>query len=87
MSTKPRLPARVFYGTIVAGMLLGVGLGVLSGWLYLDSGDRKPTGRRIWDGSAEAFVIPIGVMVGATFGGVAGFVAAAAWDRRSQRGN
>lgn len=82
---KPRLPARVFYGLIVAGVLLGASFAAVGGWLYLESGDRKPTGRRVWDGTAEDFVIPVAVMVGATFGGLAGFAAAAVWERRRLR--
>ena len=43
-----------------------------AGWAYLHFGDRKPTGRRIWDADAGDFVIPVCVMIGATFGGLAG---------------
>lgn len=73
---KLRLSARVFYGIIVAGVLFGIAACVAAGWAYLELGDRKPTGRRIWDSEAESFVIPICVMVGATFGGMAGVAAA-----------
>ena len=83
MIAKPRLSARVFYGVIVAGVLLGIAGCVAAGWAYLLSGGRKPTGRRIWDADAESFVIPICVMVGATFGGMAGVLAAVVWDRRT----
>lgn len=83
VATRPRLPARVFYGVIVAGVLLGIAVCAVAGWWYLNSGDAKPTGRRIWDADAEAFVIPICVMIGATFGGLAGVAAAVLWDRRA----
>lgn len=78
----PRLPARMFYGVIVAGVLLGITACAAAGWVYLRFGDVKPTGRRIWDADAAAFVIPICVMIGATFGGLAGVAAAVLWDRR-----
>lgn len=84
-ATKPRLPARVFYGLILSGVVLGASLAALGGWAYLAFDDRKPTGRRIWV-DARDFVIPVAVMMGATFGGVLGFAAAAVWDRRRGRG-
>jgi hypothetical protein len=79
---KPCLSARVFYGVILAGVLSGCVLAAISGWVYLIAGDRRPTGRRIWDGTAEDFLIPIGMMVGATFGGLAGFGLAVILERR-----
>ena len=82
----PRLPARVFYGVILAGVVLGAVASAASAWLYLDAGDREPTGRRIWGDVAAGFVVPVAVMMGATFGGLAGFFAAAALDRRLTRG-
>jgi len=76
-----RLSARVFYGVILAGVLLGTVACAAAGWAYLEFGDRKPSGRRIWEGEAESFVIPISVMVGATFGGLAGVLAAVLLER------
>jgi hypothetical protein len=71
--TRPALPARFFYGIILAGFLLGTLSFSLGGWAYLLAGDRKPTGHRIWDGDiASVFVIPISAMLGATFGGLTG---------------
>lgn len=80
---KPRLPARVFYGVIVAGVLLGVTVFPFGGWLYLERGG-DPTGRRIWEADAGAFVIPICAMMGATFGGLAGFAVAVVLERRNR---
>ncbi len=80
-NASPGLPAWLFYGSIIAGLILGIAVCVLAGWSYLQVGDRKPTGRRIWDSNAEDFVIPICAMIGATFGGLAGVGAAIAWDR------
>lgn len=80
--TKSRLSARVFYGVIVAGLLLGIAVCTASGWAYLEYGERKPTGRRIWDSMAAEFVIPVCAIVGATFGGMLGVVAAVVWDSR-----
>ena len=77
---KPHLPARVFYGIIVAGIVLGIVLCALGGWAYLEAGDRKPTGRRAHRGSAEVFVIPVCVIVGGTFGGLGGVAVAVTWD-------
>jgi hypothetical protein len=81
-----RLSARAFYGVIVAGLVLGVAVCGAAGWAYLEYGDRRPTGRRIWDAMAAEFVIPVCVIVGATFGGVMGFVAAVFWDSRRSSG-
>ena len=77
----PRLPARTFYGVILAGLLLGVALAVGGALAYLH-GDRKPDARRIWGDVADALVVPVAVMVGGTFGALGGLAAAVAWDRR-----
>jgi hypothetical protein len=82
---KPQLTPRVFYSIIVAGVLLGAATCAAAGWAYLEYDDRKPTGRRIWDTDAGSFVIPISVMVGATFGGLAGFALAVILERRQQK--
>jgi hypothetical protein len=80
-----RLRARVFYGIIVAGVLAGAVACAATGWIYLESATAKPTGRRIWDGVAEQFVVPICVMIGATFGGLLGLLTAIAADFRTRR--
>ena len=82
---NPRLPARVFYGLIVAGVVLGALVCAAAGWASLEFGNTKPTGRRIWDGIADQFVVPVCVMVGATFGGLMGVAAAIACDKQVQR--
>jgi hypothetical protein len=75
----------VFYGIIVAGVVLGAGLSAVAGWAYIEWSEGKPTGRRIWDGNAEHFVVPISVMMGATFGGLAGLAAAIGLDLSARR--
>jgi hypothetical protein len=69
------LSARLFYGIILSGLLIGMYLSCLGGWLYLE-GDAKPTGRGIWEASASQFVLPICAIIGATFGGLIGVAAA-----------
>ena len=81
-SDAPRLPGRVFYGVIVAGVLLGALAAGVGAALYLQAGDREPTGRRVWGDVARGFVVPVAVMMGSTFGGLAGFAVAAVWDKR-----
>jgi hypothetical protein len=81
---KSRLPARVFYGVIVAGVLLGVAACAAAGWVYLHFGDHRPTGRQIWDADAGDFVIPVCVMIGATYGGLMGVAAAVILDRSTR---
>jgi hypothetical protein len=79
--TRQQLSARVFYGLILAGVVLGVIISSVGGWLYLlDSAHQKPTGRRIWETEAEQFVIPVCVMIGGTFGGVLGVASAVLWQ-------
>jgi uncharacterized membrane protein YhhN len=80
-----RLPARLFYGVVVMGVMLGALGCAAAGWWYLRFSEARPTGRRVWDGVAEEFVVPICVMIGATFGGLIGVAAAIALDRRVQR--
>lgn len=76
-ATRQQMSARIFYGLILAGVLSGVLVCSLGGYLYLsDAAHLKPTGRRIWEASAEQFVVPICVMIGGTFGGMAGVAAA-----------
>jgi hypothetical protein len=82
--SRPRLSARAFYGVIVAGVVLGALACGAGAWLYLDAGDREPTGRRVWGDVAREFVVPVAVMMGSTFGGLAGFFAAVVWERRHQ---
>lgn len=79
-----RLPAGVFYLVIAVGLLGGAALSAAAGWYYLNFGTQLPTGRRIWDADAASFVIPICVMIGATFGGLVGVGLAIAWDWRTR---
>ncbi len=82
---KSRLPASSFYGLIVFGVLAGVGLAAFGAWLYLEAGDRVPTGRRIWADLGASFVVPVAVMVGGTFGGLAGLAAAVISEKWSRK--
>jgi hypothetical protein len=82
---RPRLRGRVFYGIIAAGVVLGAAASAGMGWAYLEWSAGKPTGRRIWDGLAVHFVVPISVMMGATFGGLAGVAAAIGLDLSARR--
>jgi len=82
---KSCLSARIFYGLIVAGVVLGAAACAAMGWAYLEFGEVKPTGRRVWDGMADQFVLPVAVMIGATFGGLIGVAMAILWDGRKRR--
>ena len=73
--SQPHLSARLYYTIILSGLLIGTLMSCLGGWLYL-KGDAKPIGRGIWEESASQFVVPICAIVGATFGGLSGVVAA-----------
>jgi hypothetical protein len=77
-----RLPARAFYGIILAGFLLGIGLAAGSAWAYRAAGGRHAEGRGVYEGIADELVMPVAVMAGATFGGLAGFAAAVVMERR-----
>lgn len=79
------LPAGVFYGLIVAGVILGMSACAAGGWLDLKYGDAKPAGRRIWDGIADQFLVPVCVMIGATFGGLLGVALAITCDRQARK--
>lgn len=81
---KAQLPARVFYGVLLAGVLLGSCACGIAAWVYTESGDREPTSR-IWSDNAMSLVVPVGVMIGGTFGGLAGFLTAAIWEMRRCR--
>jgi hypothetical protein len=80
-----RLPARVFYGVIVAGVLLGAVAAGAGAWGYLASGAARPDARRIWADVADDLVIPVAVMMGGTFGGLAGVAAAVGLETWSAR--
>ena len=69
---SPRLPARAFYGLILAGVLLGALSAGGAAWAYLAFGADRPDARQIWGDVADTFVVPVAVMVGATFGGLGG---------------
>jgi hypothetical protein len=77
-----RLSARSYYGIIVSGVVLGVLICGMAGWGYAHSSDARPTGRRIWETDAKDFVVPVCIMIGATFGGLAGVFAAIGLDQR-----
>ena len=80
----PRLPARTFYGTILAGLLLGVALASGGALAYL-RGEHKPDARRIWGDVADSLVVPVAVMVGGTFGALGGLATAVVLERRASR--
>ncbi|MDB5307356.1 MAG: hypothetical protein JWO38_1558 [Gemmataceae bacterium] len=81
MST-PRLPARVFYGIIVAGVAFGVLAAGGAARAHLKADGPRPDARRVWGDVADDLVGPVAVMVGGTFGGLAGFGVAVLADRR-----
>jgi hypothetical protein len=84
MAPRHRLPARIFYAVILGGVVVGSALCAAAGWVYLQSGEPRPTGHRVWDGIADEFVIPVCVMVGATFGGLVGVATAVIADKPSR---
>ena len=79
----PRLPARTFYGVIAAGVAFGAVAAGFGAWAYLRGDDPRPDGRRILTDVAADVVIPVAVMMGGTFGGLAGVAAAVLMDRRA----
>ena len=80
--TTPRLPARAFYGVIVTGVLLGAAAAGGAAWLYAGRPDARPEGKRVLADVAGDVVVPVAVMMGGTFGGLAGVSAAVLLDRR-----
>ena len=76
------ISARTFYGIILAGFALGIGLAAGSAWAYHTVGGRHAEGRGVYDGIADALVLPVAVMAGATFGGLAGVAAAVVVERK-----
>jgi len=80
-----RLPARVFYGLVVASVLVGMIACAVGGGFYLVYGDTKPTGWRIWDGQADQFLFPVCIMIGATFGGLLGVAMAIVGDNHIRK--
>lgn len=76
-----RLPARTFYGLILAGVLLGVVLGASGARAYVRSDAARPDARGVWADVADDLVVPVAGMMGGTFGGLAGVAAAALLDR------
>jgi hypothetical protein len=70
----------VFYGLIVAGVLLGSAAAAVGGWAYSRTG--APEGRGVSGDAAKGLVVPIAAMVGATFGGLAGVALAVVLERR-----
>lgn len=83
-TVKPRLSIRTFYATIVAGVCLGAVVAGGAAWAYLRYGEARPNGRQIWNDVADEFVVPVAVMMGGTFGGLAGVAAAVLLDRRGR---
>lgn len=79
---RPRLPAALFYGVIVAGVLAGLGLGAGGVWAAVAGGSARPEGRGAFAGVESLLAVPIAGMAGATFGGLAGLAVAVIWDRR-----
>ena len=77
-----RLPARIFYGVILLGTLLGVALAAGGAWAAVRSGTARPDGRGVLADVAGEVVVPVAGMMGGTFGGLAGVAAAALLDRR-----
>ena len=73
--------ARTFYGVIVAGVALGAAAAGGGAWAYVTSDAARPDGRRVLADVAEEIVVPVAVMMGATFGGLAGVAAAVLLDR------
>ncbi|MFO0797260.1 MAG: hypothetical protein U0804_07265 [Gemmataceae bacterium] len=70
-----RLRARTFYAVIAAGVVFGAA--AAGGAAYV-AGARSD-GRRV---IGDVLVVPVAVMMGGTFGGLAGVAAAVALDRR-----
>ena len=70
-----RLRARTYYAVIVAGVALGAAAAGLS------AGGATADGRRVLADVAGDLVVPVAVMMGGTFGGLAGVAAAVALDR------
>jgi len=77
-----RLRARTYYGVIATGVVLGVAAAGGGAWAYVNRGDAKPDGRRVLADVADEIVVPVAVMMGGTFGGLAGVAAAVALDRK-----
>ncbi len=80
-----RLRGRTFYGIIVACVIAGALILATAGRADLESAGGRPMGRRIWEGVADHFVVPICVMIGATFGGLLGLATAIVLDFRARR--
>jgi hypothetical protein len=80
----PRLPARTFYGIIAAGVALGAAAAGGGAWVYATSDAARPDGRRVLADVAAEIVVPVAVMMGATFGGLTGVASAVVLDRRNR---
>jgi hypothetical protein len=76
----PRLRARTFYGVIAGGVVLGAAAAGGGAWAYVSRPDARPEGRRVLADVADQIVVPVAVMMGGTFGGLAGVAAAVALD-------
>ncbi len=77
----PRLLARSFYAVIATGVALGASAAGGAAWAYVSGDDARPEGRRVLTDVAADIVVPVAVMMGATFGGLAGVAAAVLLDR------
>ncbi|HYH68695.1 MAG TPA: hypothetical protein VD866_28640 [Urbifossiella sp.] len=70
------LRARAYYAVIAAGVVLGAAAAGVAAGIH---GDVEPDGRRVL---GDGLVVPVAVMVGGTFGGLAGVAVAVALDRK-----
>ena len=82
----PRLPARAFYGIIVAGLVTGMGLAAVLVWVHRTDQRGRAAGANDFDGLFAAVMGPlmylVAVMLGATFGGLAGVAVAVLIEKR-----
>jgi hypothetical protein len=68
---KRALPAWLFYGIILGGLMSGLASCCLGGWQYLEQNSKAVNGS-VGDDIAVYFIVPVCAIVGATFGGLIG---------------